>query len=267
LPWHRGEWTLCVGEKKFWLRETVYSGICLEREYLSSVLSGLIKEKIQDQLLKIIPVGIQDLTAVQELLKQHRCKFKIESNVNNIWEICDLSGLQLQNINLLQGDFSLASETEQTKKIWTYALSILCVGIIAATSLKLFLFYDLQNKQQEIDTQTLASYKRVAPKATSLQPAQQSLMNLLQSSQAESDENFLILLGGLGEARTKLSVLKINSVSYAQQQLKVDMNVPKYSGYTQLQKILKQSGFVIKTISATTENNQAHVVFSMTSGI
>lgn len=267
LPWNNKEWILGVGEKEFWLRNSIDSGICLERHHLARVLSECLSSQEQDQLIKLIPVGIDNVTEVSALLKKNRCRFNIQSTVKHISEIFDLKIVDLQAINLLQGDFSLQSEKKKTKKIWVYTVSTACIAVLSVLCLKLFLFHGLQQKQAYIQGQTLNAYKKIMPAATSLLSSRHEIIKKLEKNRPEDPEHFLVLLGVLNEVFNQFPKLKINSVLYKPGEFKVDASIATLLNYVQLQQALKKKGITIKRVSAKTENEQAHVVFLMNSEV
>lgn len=251
LTWKQEEWTLIIGKKKFWLRESQLTGVSLYKECLQSVLKELIEKNIKEQFIKIIPVENSKTEEIVGLLKKHRVRYKIEPKIKNLYESFDFTSVNFENVNLLMNEFSLRSNNNKIRKI--YSLSILSIffTVICATCLKFNFLYELKKKQKLIEQYTLIQYQKVFPEATTVQLFNKKLNTALKVTSLPLPDHFLQLLSALEKAKPQLNSIHMKSIIYSNKNLKVTVTLEDINLFNQLQDLLSQAG--IKTNNIRTK--------------
>lgn len=250
---------LYIGEYQFWLKKNQCIAESIENDYLPNILTDAA-ESIQPYTVQVVPVGTVNLEQSLTALHQNHLSFECQANISQIESAYNLSGVDLDSINLLQGDYSLYTKKKKYTDIRYAQIAVVCSTILIAIGFKVFTVFELQKKEAFIKTEALKAYQAIMPEAKSLESAHDFIQRQLAKQGTQQPELLLLLLSALDKGMQSINKVSLRSLEYTNHELKVSADIG-LSDYVTLQRVLKEQQVTTQRLSATTSGELSHVVF------
>lgn len=220
LPNHANEWAVCIHENDCVVRTGVYSGFFCDASNLDLLLADLHPDKVTLYHFNDLPL----------LAK---------------WDPGNLF------INLLQPPYQRKYNTLAQKKTWLYSAYALAASIFLMLSGYVVSWVILQRAVNAGNLEINQIYKQQFPEARSVVAPKERMESKLKKLASPSQNDFLYVLGLLGEAIKKSPGVKISRLDYHNHMVMMTIVAPAFEKMDLLVQALKQKGLVVKQENAT----------------
>jgi general secretion pathway protein L len=260
LPRVNGDWSaMCMPGGLCTVRSGEQSGFACERENLA-----IVAQRHQvEQPVTALRVNVTNCTGDEADAVQLEQAFGLPVSI----EACNGDALASlikgyekgQGINLLQGKYRVASPLLKGGRRWLPAVAMAALWLILVIGNSISEYLSLSAEDQAYRGKITKLYKQTFPDAKRVVNARVQMeqrLNAMRGS-AVSEEGFLTLMAEVGAALAKVKGLDIQSLSYKQSKLDLDIKLGDLQQLDNLkQTLVAIQGIEVDVQSATVKNNK-----------
>lgn len=260
LPRLNGDWSaLCMPDGICAVRSGEQSGFACDRDNLTSML-----QKHQDERHEgAEKINIIDCTGAEIgslALEQGTGLSVCEEACNGDALASLINGYENgQGINLRQGKYRAASRLLKGGRRWLPAVAMLALWLILVVANSVYEYVNLRAEDEAYRNKITNLYKQTFPAATRVVNARVQMEQQLKAlrGSAVSDEGFLSLMAEVGAGLEKVKGLDIQSLSYKQGKLDLELKLVDLQQLDNLkQTLIAIQGIEVDVQSATVKNNK-----------
>jgi len=248
LPFTPDNWYACIYDEIGIVRTGHYSGFSCDKENLNTFLELQLAEAEQKPAcihlynfsttptaIKLSATTLNEMTLGEDQFLEHIAKWTETYPF----------------INLLQGNYKTTKKSTATKKIWVTAgcLAIAWIGFAFFSNLGslLILHYATSTSEQLINK----IYQRNFPQASSVvAPRQRMEEKLKKLSTTANKNNFLSILGIIGNNLPKAKAIQLLSMDFRGNQLILSVSATTFTNLDVFTQALTHQGLNVKQQSA-----------------
>jgi general secretion pathway protein L len=245
LPYSEKTWHINTDENHCLVRTEKYCGFACEKQNLDIML---------------------DLTLAEDANKQDIQLQRTDKREQDLLEALAHTPLDTP-INILQGLHQPKAQSTQTKKIWILtgylAIALIALGVFS----NIVSFFILNTQANKLDTAINAIYKKNFPNAKSVIAPRERMTEKLRGSEGSLTKNsLLILLGQIGKALSETQGVRIQTLEFKEQLLKLTVVADAFANLDKLTSALTQQGLTVKQQNAETAGNQVKATITIRQG-
>ena len=260
LPRVNGDWSaLCMPDGMCTVRSGEQTGFSCDRENLAS----LAQRHQAEQPDTAQQVNVTNCTADEADAVEIEHAFGLPVSV----EACNGDALASlikgyvngQGINLLQGKYRIASRLLKGGRRWLPAAAMLALWLILIVANSINEYISLNTENEAYRNKITELYKKTFPDTKRVVNARVQMEQQLKTlrGSAVSDEGFLSLMAEVGASLAKVKGLDIQSLSYKQGKLDLDLKLGDLRQLDNLkQTLIAIQGIEVDVQSATVKNNK-----------
>lgn len=260
LPRLNGDWSaLCMPDGLCAVRSGEQSGFACDRDNLASMLQKHQDERQGDAE----KINIIDCSGAEAGSLAHEEQEGLSISV----EACNGDALASlikgyengRGINLRQGKYRVASRLLKGGRRWLPAMAMLALWLILVIANSVYEYVSLRAEDEAYRERIIQLYKQTFPAATRVVNARVQMeqqLKVLRGS-AVSDEGFLSLMADVGAGLEKVKGLDIQTLSYKQGKLDLELRLADLQQLDNLkQTLIAIEGIEVDVQSATVKNNK-----------
>ena len=161
---------------------------------------------------------------------------------------------QIKNtpLNLLQDEFQVRHQPEQTQQLFRYAGALALACILVITMADIFKISYLSSQEAQLEKQIAVVYKQIFPQSTSVVSPKkriQRLLGTMHTSQSRTD--FLSLVSEVSPIIQKNSKLTVREAIFSNNELQLRVEASDFSVLDQFTQQVKALGFTVTQSSAS----------------
>jgi general secretion pathway protein L len=274
LPFENNSWTLLIDNDRILIRSAELSGMVVAVDDIELILEGLLGQA-QSQTTAIMPrlniissatqANSQELstrlaTYIRETFPPYEIK---ESQYHE--EITDVLAASVNanvvnNINLLQGGYSVNKHNESGWQQWKVAASIASLGLLSYLLLTLAGGWYFSSQAKHYDQQAVALYKELFPTIRRIVNPKKQMENYLRQTVSTNNSEFLAVLAetakqlGNPESGQELTVQQLR-FDNQRGDLQFEVKSKSLDQLDQLKQRLADAGLSVDINSATEQDN------------
>jgi len=169
-----------------------------------------------------------------------------------------LTRFDLQNINLLQGDFEVKDDWDAGWNIWRSVAALTLLAVLLKFSFMGFDIYRFNDQRQILKKDIEKTYHLVAPGARIVDPERQMRQLLTQQKGGQFESgSFLVMLGSLADGLASIPGIVPTNLSYdsTRGEIRLDLLVSKLPVLDQLKENLMTKGLSIEVGAASAQGD------------
>jgi type II secretion system protein L len=269
IPYENDVWYVYLINNRALIRIHADYGLSVNIEQLPIMLIL----KLQEEFIKPTAIKVHYDNANKDYDASQLANLNITINLSdkpiNAMELF-LQGInQTTQINLLQGDFSLANTQHNNHRIWkiTKYLAMACVTLWVLTSIGKYAYY--QHQLSQLETQTKKLYLQVFPNASDIVEPQLRIQRLAQNLEAaKAGGNFLSLLANAGQQiQNQNNAMHIVGLRFNDNALELDVTANSFQTLETFTQQLKHKTINAQQSNARTTNNGVSAKITLTRGL
>lgn len=239
LPIEPNSWSLCVDGERMVVRTSTNQGLAMQRDAVEVVLPSLISreqqlrqqialENIAPPVLHVMaskgrPGDCDSAKSLADFLKRTYPDYTIKTTAfkqGTTQLLCyDWQDQKRLGVNLLQGGYSLANQSEKTRQNWSLVATVCGFGVALYLLLALGGGWYFNHRAGELEYQSIAIYRKLFPDERRVVNPRRQMQNHLRQSNLHGDNAFLSLLaetagqmqGNQAGAGVTLNQIRFNS--------------------------------------------------------
>lgn len=260
LPRLNGDWSaLCMPDGLCAVRSGEQSGFACDRDNLASMLQKHQDEQHGDTA----KINIIDCAnaAAGSLALEEQAGLSVNVEACNGDALASLvNGYENgQGINLRQARYRAASRLLKGGRRWLPAVAMLALWLVLVIANSVYEYVSLRAEDEAYREQITQLYKQTFPDATRIVNARVQMEQQLKAlrGSAVSDEGFLSLMAEVGTGLEKVKGLDIQTLSYKQGKLDLELRLVDLQQLDNLkQTLIAIQGIEVDVQSATVKNNK-----------
>lgn len=260
LPRVNGDWSaLCMPDGMCTVRSGEQTGFSCDRENLASLAQRHQAEQPDiAQQVNVTNCTAEEADAV-ELEQAFGLPVSVEACNGDPLASLIKGYVNGQGINLLQGKYRIASRLLKGGRRWLPAAAMLALWLILIVVNSISEYISLNAENEAYRNKITELYKKTFPATKRVVNARVQMEQQLKALRAStvSDEGFLSLMAEVGGSLAKVKGLDIQSLSYKQGKLDLDIKLGDLQQLDNLKQMLVAiQGIEVDVQSATVKNNK-----------
>lgn len=258
-------WTVVLEEEAALVACDDDRGFAVDRDNLPLMLRGALRESadsaIAPQALRLIPVGEErEVEGLEALCEKQGVTLNRDEVAPHALTLLAQHFDEKRTLNLLQGQYSRREQIGKMLRPWRAAAAMLVALMLFSGGMTVVDYFELSDEkvalQQHIDKTYLAACPG-AKRVVNARVQMEQCLKKLRGGESDSGEGMLDMLASIGDALKAAGGLQLQRLSYRSGQLDMALAINDIQGLDQLkQRIIKESGFQVEILSATSRNNR-----------
>ena len=269
IPYKDNIWHAVKNNGSVVVRIGPETGFVIDITNFANLLTWKLKESEDQKPEKIIVTSsTREQLLTQEQLNTIPAPVEFKEYPDSLLQLF-AEGLQDKtSINLLQGKYRLKQQNTEIKKLGLIAASLaaLWLALVGIGNITQYIYYKIQNNK--LTQQITSLYLKAYPNATSVSSPQARIQqDLTALSSAQRGSSFYNLLASVAYDIHKTPKVKIESISFQDNKLTLNLQLESFQQLEQLIKALSSRDLSIDRNQATTSNDKVKASFSITNKV
>lgn len=263
LTAHSTQWAVLLQDEIAKLQFDNFSAAEFDRETLPLLLQSELQNTDRNQPEKIIlfTADGQDekIEDISEIVSGKAELVNVKFNTHPLVIFCG-QYKQALPLNLLQHAYKPKQKINVNWHRWRLAASLAAIWICSNIGIAGFQYYTYQNNNNKLQVEIDKIYKRTFPESKRVINArvqmEQKLNELKGLGNASSDTSLMALLSDSSDALSSEKSIVIQSISYRNNTLDIEVTGSTLQNIEQLNKKLNNSSLSAEIVSSSSEKNQ-----------
>lgn len=258
IPGSEYQWCVLLDEDSALIKTGHSQAHCCDRENLAVILQALLTQANTQ------PDGITyyykaDDTEAELMLEPVDIKLDKQTYKNHALEIFVQNLKEIQDLNLLQGEFAPKRESNTWLKPWKSVAMLIGLWLVFELTHATLLANQLEEKNLQLTRQIEKEFKRAIPEARKMKNMKRQvklrLKELKTGDSANNDNGFLQILSKVSPVLKNHEKLDIHAAVYKSNYIDLDLTAKKLQDIEQVRNQLNTIKGITTVLSTTVEKD------------